>query len=246
MVNDTTVKTCTRCEISKEVSEFYFRNGKPIARCISCVKEVEHERYRRKRAEILEQKKRYRSENRDEINARRKIYRDNNPDVIREQKRAYYLANVDRILAYQVEYRKINAEKFREQARRWAKENPERKRATQRAWRSIPENRAKGREAVKKWSQTERGRAILTEAARVRRSRIRNSTVVDFSVEQLQARVDYYGGKCWMCGAEYEHMDHVKPLSRGGAHMLSNLRPACAACNLSKFNKWPWPLAKAE
>ncbi|MBT2266408.1 HNH endonuclease [Rhodococcus erythropolis] len=44
-----------------------------------------------------------------------------------------------------------------------------------------------------------------------------------------------------MCGGPYQHLDHVKPLSAGGPHMLSNLRPSCADCNLSKGAKWPLP-----
>ena len=63
---------------------------------------------------------------------------------------------------------------------------------------------------------------------------------VPFTDEQLRARWAYYGDRCWMCGAEAAHTDHVKPLSKGGAHMLCNLRPACASCNLRKNNRWPF------
>lgn len=60
----------------------------------------------------------------------------------------------------------------------------------------------------------------------------------------LQDRLDYYGGKCWMCGADtYDvglHWDHVKPLSKGGADALCNLRPSCPTCNLSKGGTWPY------
>lgn len=247
MANATTVKTCTRCAESKDHAEFYFRNGKPIARCKACVKEVEHERYRRKRPEILAQKKQYLAENRDAINARRKAYRDANPDLIREQKRAFYLANVESIIAYQVKYREANREKFREQARQWAKDNPERKRATQRAWLAKPENREKVRDYYRAWSKSDRGREVSAEASRRRRAAARATAVASISVEDIQAKVSYYGGKCWICRtAEFEHIDHVKPLSKGGAHVLANLRPACAPCNLSKFNRWPWPMRKAE
>lgn len=48
----------------------------------------------------------------------------------------------------------------------------------------------------------------------------------------------YYGGLCWMCGKPAEHLDHVKPLSKGGSHLPCNLRPACASCNYKKSNKW--------
>lgn len=57
----------------------------------------------------------------------------------------------------------------------------------------------------------------------------------------LKMKLHYYGGKCWICRtADHEHWDHVKPLSKGGAHILANLRPSCESCNLSKHDKWPF------
>lgn len=61
------------------------------------------------------------------------------------------------------------------------------------------------------------------------------------TVDALIARVDYYGGLCWMCGAPADEIDHVKPLSAGGAWWPSNLRPACHDCNARKRNVWPYP-----
>jgi 5-methylcytosine-specific restriction endonuclease McrA len=61
--------------------------------------------------------------------------------------------------------------------------------------------------------------------------------VFAFTVEQLEARLSMYPG-CWMCGGPKDTMDHVKPLSRGGAHMLGNIRPACSPCNNSKGSTW--------
>lgn len=58
------------------------------------------------------------------------------------------------------------------------------------------------------------------------------------TLEQLLERIDFYGGRCYLCGDEWEHMDHVKPLSAGGANIAANLRPACGSCNSSKHNKW--------
>jgi 5-methylcytosine-specific restriction endonuclease McrA len=70
--------------------------------------------------------------------------------------------------------------------------------------------------------------------------------VVQFSPNQWHERLKYFGSKCWMCGGPFEHIDHVKPLSRGGPHMLANLRPSCARCNLTKRDKWFGPLDLAR
>jgi 5-methylcytosine-specific restriction endonuclease McrA len=59
--------------------------------------------------------------------------------------------------------------------------------------------------------------------------------------EQLAARIAFFGGKCWMCGAPWEHIDHVKPLAKGGSNWPANLRPACSTCNLRKSDQWPLP-----
>lgn len=76
--------------------------------------------------------------------------------------------------------------------------------------------------------------------ASARRALMKSATVVPFTAAQLRARWEYYGNACWMCGAPATATDHVKPLTKGGAHMLCNLRPACQPCNNTKSNKWPF------
>jgi 5-methylcytosine-specific restriction endonuclease McrA len=44
-------------------------------------------------------------------------------------------------------------------------------------------------------------------------------------------------GPCVYCGAAAAAVDHVRPLSRGGAEHVSNLVPACQRCNSSKNNR---------
>lgn len=91
-----------------------------------------------------------------------------------------------------------------------------------------------------KWSSDE-GRAYKRLAAQKRRALLRESQVLPISDKGLAARLDYYGGKCWICQtAPMEHWDHVKPISKGGSHILANLRPACAKCNVSKNARWPF------
>jgi 5-methylcytosine-specific restriction endonuclease McrA len=42
---------------------------------------------------------------------------------------------------------------------------------------------------------------------------------------------------CCYCGSLATHLDHVVPLSKGGADAEHNIVPACAHCNLSKGAK---------
>lgn len=66
-----------------------------------------------------------------------------------------------------------------------------------------------------------------------------SSRSIPFSKNDLQKRIDYFGGKCWICGEPWQHLDHVKPIKAGGWHALSNIRPACARCNRRKSSLWP-------
>lgn len=49
--------------------------------------------------------------------------------------------------------------------------------------------------------------------------------------------------RCYLCGdlikKGHRHVDHIVPISKGGAHRPSNLAVACDECNLSKHNKLP-------
>ncbi|MGW2591682.1 HNH endonuclease [Streptomyces sp. NPDC001515] len=57
---------------------------------------------------------------------------------------------------------------------------------------------------------------------------------VPYSRTAILAR---WGHACAYCGAFATHLDHVHPLSKGGADAEHNVIPACAACNLSKGPK---------
>lgn len=66
------------------------------------------------------------------------------------------------------------------------------------------------------------------------------------SLEQLHARIEYYGGRCWLCGCDWyallaydQTIDHIKPVSKGGSEWPANLRPACRSCNSAKNASWP-------
>ena len=94
----------------------------------------------------------------------------------------------------------------------------------------------------RRWERYYReNREQLIVAAKAKEVRRKGAPTIPFTVAQLEERLSMFAG-CWMCGAELDggmHIDHVKPLSKGGWHCLSNLRPACGPCNLSKGAKWP-------
>jgi 5-methylcytosine-specific restriction endonuclease McrA len=74
-----------------------------------------------------------------------------------------------------------------------------------------------------------------------RRSRKINAPGNDYiTPELLEARWDYYGRNCYLCGATATATDHIKPLAKGGSQYPANLRPICKRCNCIKNDKWPY------
>jgi len=65
----------------------------------------------------------------------------------------------------------------------------------------------------------------------------RGATPVYISPTALRSHMSSFGDKCYYCGGKYEQIDHIVPLSKGGAHSLDNLAPACAKCNRNKSAK---------
>lgn len=111
--------------------------------------------------------------------------------------------------------------------------------ARRKSQRSTPEYREVGQ---KRWSRYySENRAAQIAKSKEKEARRKGAPTIKFSAAQLESRLSMFAG-CWMCGVELGddfHVDHVKPLARGGWHCLSNLRPSCPSCNISKGAKWP-------
>lgn len=98
---------------------------------------------------------------------------------------------------------------------------------------------ATGAATRKRWAEqnADRVREIARLHAHLRRTRLSTSGV-RITLEDLASRMAFFGNRCWMCLGPFEHIDHVKPLSKGGPHLLSNMRPSCRSCNQSKSGRW--------
>jgi 5-methylcytosine-specific restriction endonuclease McrA len=75
----------------------------------------------------------------------------------------------------------------------------------------------------------------------VRRSRLKvgHERVTDEDIRQLGER---QGWRCRHCGVSVRYaydVDHIRPVSRGGAHSMRNLQLLCRRCNLVKGASWP-------
>lgn len=131
------------------------------------------------------------------------------------------------------EWKAANKTAVRESQRANYWRDPTKRRASSMAYRlrNLDAARARGQA----YKRANRARATAVEA--IRRARLAGAPG-EVTPEQIAARVAYFGGRCWMCGDQWEAIDHVKPLSKGGSNWAANLRPACRSCNSRKNGRW--------
>lgn len=91
----------------------------------------------------------------------------------------------------------------------------------------------------------ERARASKMDAVRRRRARIAGVTVDYFTINDVRMK---RGDDCYLCGGRINYtlrfphpkspsLDHIKPISAGGAHSLQNTAMAHLECNIRKSDR---------
>lgn len=145
----------------------------------------------------------------------------------------YYINNRDRISLNNKKSQKKHKLKNNLRKMLWAIKNKLKVRKTNQIY--YKKNIDKISKYNSKWAK-KNALAIRNKSHRYR-ARKRNNTIQTFTKDQLEQRMSIFGFKCAYCGGNFDHIDHVKALSKGGYHCLSNLRPACKKCNLEKHNK---------
>jgi 5-methylcytosine-specific restriction endonuclease McrA len=73
------------------------------------------------------------------------------------------------------------------------------------------------------------------EKSKRRKAQNRGQTPVQIPVAALRQRFNEFGNCCAYCGTGGDmQIEHVEPISKGGAHDIGNIVPACWPCNASK------------
>ena len=167
----------------------------------------------------------------------------------KEEKRAY---NATYVARHREEKRTYNAiyvaahkeEKKIYDAEHYAK-NKERKMAARVRYRA--ENPERVREAMAAWGRKNRH---VKDAHEGKRRALKAGALIGATASQLAEIAEVYRRakeepniRCYLCGEKVpfgsRHVDHVHPLSKGGAHRSSNLAIACGTCNCRKHDKLP-------
>lgn len=203
-------KRCSRCKIAKPVADFGIRVAALDGLHPYCKACV--------RAYC---KARY-VKHAEQIKTQVREYRIRNAEEIKRRARAQYAADKPKFTARIARYYEQNRNDLAAAAReRRVGRDKEAEGVVRRAWRAA-------------------NRDLRREQEHRRRAHKLGTMVIPVTRAMLDAKVNYWGRKCWVCSGPFEAIDHVKPLSKGGSHILANLRPICGSCNSKKHSTWPY------
>jgi len=128
------MKSCSKCKIEKELSNFYkdkYSKDSHRSNCIDCCKmwKIDNKQkeidYRKINIDILREKnKKYRQKNKEEISLKCKKYYQLNKEEIKEKSRNYYNKNRNIKIEYQIEYQKNNKDKRNQYLSKRRKNDP--------------------------------------------------------------------------------------------------------------------------
>ena len=180
-----------------------------------------------------------------------KKYYSDNPEPAKERAKAHRLSDPERKSLNGARWRAANKEYMKEYGKVWYSKNKDKASelgkinylknkevldAKNKKW--AQNNLEARREHKKRWKAKNKERVRLDSLRR--RARLSEVSTVPFTETELAQKFSYWGNACWICRGPVEAADHVKPVSKGGSHMLANLRPICRPCNSSKRDKWPF------
>jgi 5-methylcytosine-specific restriction endonuclease McrA len=126
-------------------------------------------------------------------------------------------------------------EKFRQKARNYRRELGDVVVQRTRDWRAKNHEwllaRRREQHAADPLPQRERARLCAAK----RRAAKRRAPITIVTRADWELCKEVFGHRCAYCFAAAPlTLDHVEPLSRGGAHAMSNIVPACKPCNTRK------------
>lgn len=234
------ISHCSRCGADKPAHEFGqpLKSGRLRSHCKSC------------RAEIA---RATRKERGDHVRAVARARRVANLEKLRAQDREQYARNPEPDKTRQREYRKkFPAKVAASRARTFAKHGKEYqarflKKHRNRILAQQQTYRANNRQAMRDRSRQWRKRNPDKLAAQAARKRARKLSLQIGDQQPITAFYKFVKSaariKCYWCKRSTRkggrQVDHILPLSAGGAHAIWNLCCACTKCNQRKHTSLP-------
>ena len=215
------MKTCSQCNETKELSEFYNAVGNKDGlktECKDCTKATV-KRYRLANPEkVAARLKTWNLANKEKVAARGRLYYRTNVEEIKAKDKAYYNANAEEIKAHKRAQYHANTEETKARNRAYYHANAEEIKAQKKAW-----GRANPDKIAAKWAKRKARKA---------------GNGGSFTGEEWADLKAYFDYQCLCCRiAEPEinlTVDHVIPIVHGGTSDIGNIQPLCRSCNSSK------------
>ena len=232
-------RVCSRCGVSKPLTEEFFRKrkqGKKVSLrgvCKECMCKVEREANKTEHSK--EYRKNYYHENIDAILDNKAVYYQNNKEKIHYTR---CVLNREKFLASKRKYNSNPVNKAKNLA--YAKEYRTRPYVIEREKQRRIDESDKNKEYQKEYLKTDRGRTLARAKVAKRRS-LRVKSIATFTPEQMVEAKEFFDYECPYCGIKPDKFDeeHIIPLSKGGAYTRQNIVPACEFCNGSKNKQRP-------
>lgn len=182
--------------------------------------------------------KRHYQDNREEIKARTRQYYQNHKEKIKVRHRQY---DQD----HKVERRKsakIYQQNHKEEMKKYYQNHKEEMAAQKKQY--YQDHREEIKAYFKKYQQTDKGKASRAKSVYKRRTLKLKAEYEDFNKQETLQRDGYI---CQHCRrktrpdykrhhALYPNLDHIIPLTKGGAHTKVNTQCLCHQCNIVKKN----------
>lgn len=157
--------------------------------------------------------------------------------------------NLERIARYQ----KGNRGSIRQKQREYHHANKQERQRKHKAWREA--NREKFDEYQRSYRETNRERLRIKDRAAYRANEEqrkadkhrRRAVEGSYTPEDIKRIFEAQKGRCAYCRKSIKksyHVDHVRPVSKGGTSWPSNLQLTCSGCNLSKKDALPEDFAR--
>jgi 5-methylcytosine-specific restriction endonuclease McrA len=204
-------------------------------------KESGREYYNANKDRIRENAKKYREDNKEKIKKHLEEYRIANKEKLSEANRKYYAENIESCTATRQAYRDTHTDIRRAKALEYRNSNKEILARIQKEYRTTERGKEATSNSRRAYRSTDRGKEVRRACAHRREARKMALPGFDYTTaEMIKARCEMWGNRCYICGDKMQAIDHVKPISKGGAHLPCNLRPICKRCNSIKADKWPY------
>lgn len=206
------------------------------AQCVKCKSEISEASRVNNRVAMNARTREIYADKREHIRSRDNALRNANSDRFNEWQRKYRKFNKERLNGRQRERYALNPCPHRERSHLYAASHAEQRRIAQRERIRRNPERVRARHQREYYADIASSRAASRSRFHTRRSMTRegiSGAIFHKWCENMPKNCFYCGSDC----AKSYHADHFIPLSKGGQHVLQNLRMSCPRCNLRKKDK---------